>query len=203
MRKCFVVVFVAIALLCAFAPTPAKANSIDTFVFQTCEGPVPSTCGVGGSFNNTYTWQAPSSPTPINPCSFPSVCFSIIADLAANGTDLGPTTITFEDQGAEGAGDNLFTIPALNLHSNGGPMFTGPNGTVSGLPTWLPWTPTFVTGTYGNGASFPQIGVLTISSSSAVGVVEPSGLLQTGLGLLVGLAVIAFWRRESASTTCS
>jgi hypothetical protein len=47
----------------------------------------------------------------------------------------------------------------------------------------------------------PNVGTLTISS--ATGVPEPSALLQTGAGLLLALAIIAFWRRESASTICS
>jgi hypothetical protein len=61
MSRYLVEVFVAIILLTAFAPMPAKADSIDTFVFTTCEDGSGGGCGPGSSLTaNTYTWQAPS-----------------------------------------------------------------------------------------------------------------------------------------------
>jgi len=51
------------------------------------------------------------------------------------------------------------------------------------------------------GSTSPIVGILTISN--ATGVPEPSALLLDAIGLLLGLAAIAFWRRESVSTTCS
>jgi hypothetical protein len=183
MSKYLTVVFVAMVLLCAFAPTPAKANSIDTFVFQTF------------SFNNTYTWQAPASPTPTSFCQNPGVpvyCFGIAADVAVNGTDFGSTTITFHLNSPNNGDLNGFSIPALNISGFGPALWSGPNS-----------SPTFILGTYQVGSDVgPQVGTLTISSAST-DVPEPFVLLQTGAGLLVGLAVITFWRKEPAGTTCS
>jgi len=191
MSRYLVALFVAIILLSVFAAIPAKADSVvDTFVFQTCEGPVPSTCGyVAPSFNNTYTWQSSPSTGTSSCDSHGYVCYSfdINADVTANGTDRGLQAIVFGANMSEGG----FEIPALNIYTFGLQL-------VSGLPS----SPTFNLGTYSmtDPYAFP-LGTLTISN--ATGVPEPSVLLQTGAGLLLALAVIAFWRKEPSSTTCS
>lgn len=191
MSKWGVLVFVAFVLVGAVAPIPAKANSIDTFVFQTCEG-VQSSCGPGlQSFNNTYTWQAPASPSPstFNPNTEGGAFswFTIIANVTANGTDIGPTTISFN--AATPFDGPFFQISASPVSANGfvPQIWTGPDS-----------APTFIPGSYAVVWPISPVGTLTITSSS---VAEPSVLLQTGAGLLVGLAVIAFARKQDASLT--
>jgi hypothetical protein len=198
MSKYLTVVFVAMILLCAFAPTPAKANSIDTFVFQTCAGPVPSTCGVGGSFNNTYTWQAPA---PLTPTTFTPIGQFIDFTIAA---DVGTKTIDFYCGCFSIFGAEAFTI--YDVGNRFATLITS-GSTATGVTPWIgpASSPTFFPGSY---EFFPDFGpgsgpTETLTISSATGVPEPSALLQTGAGLLVGLAVIAFWLREPASATCS
>jgi hypothetical protein len=216
MSRYLVAVFVAIILLTAFAPTPAKADSIDTFVFTTCEDTSGGGCGPGSSLTaNTYSWQAPSSPTPTltnfaSGCYQFAVqhCFSISAIVTANGTNLGPEAIFF------GWGEPLY---------GGGFEIVNPNCPLPSATACFPtaygagpavWSgapagpagvsPTFIPGTYTmflSDSPSPNAGTLTITS--ATGVPEPSTLLLTGAGLLLALAVIAFWRKESATTTCS
>jgi hypothetical protein len=186
MSKYLTVLFVAMVLLCAFAPTPVKANSIDTFVFQTCMA-LSGGCFSGNAFNNTYTWQAPSSPTPIL-FSVGAPDFEITAHVTANGTDVGPATIEF---------------PGVT----GGFIIFGNGISIDVLENAVLWSgtdssPTFTLGTFEMSAMPGPIGMLTITRSST-DVPEPSTLVLTGAGLLVGLAVLAFWRKESASTTCS
>jgi hypothetical protein len=190
MSKYFVAVFAVIILLTAFTPTPAKADSIDTFVWVPCSNSTGYNCGPQTSGPVEYTWQAPASPTPTYSCPSCSF-FDITADVTANGTDFGPTTIEFGTRGEGG-----FNIPALNIFTGGAVFWNGPAPSPDLSPTFIP-------GTYllGNNFLYPQIGTLTVTS--ATGVPEPSALLQTGAGLLLALAVIAFWRRESASTICS
>jgi len=192
MSKYLTVVSVAIVLLCVFAPAPAKADStIDTFVWVPCTPNLPGypSCGVLTSGPGELTWQAPSSPTPTSVCPGPIIsCFTITSDITSNGIDHGPTAITFSYPFAG--------QPVIQL--GGGDLGFGV-GLLAGTET----SPTFVTGEfilYQADTVSPQAGTLTITA--ATGVPEPSTLLLTAAGLLGGLAVIAFWRKESASATC-
>jgi hypothetical protein len=198
MNKYLAVVFVAMVLLCAFAPTPANADStgiVDTFVWVPCQ---QFYCGPQASGPAEITWQTPASPTPTSFCSNPFYCFSISPDLTVNGTDFGTTTVRFGyERPQDGAG---FDIPALSIQGYQAtvwhPAPLGPIGPGS--------SPAFNLGTFlmfgnNNLSSSPQAGTLTITSS----VPEPSALLQTGAGLLLAIGLIAFWQKEPASTTRS
>jgi hypothetical protein len=199
MNKYLTVVFVAMVLLCAFAPTPAKADSVmDTFVWVPCVSrPIPNPCGAQASGSNELTWQAPASPNPSSVCAQPfplsPQCFSITADVTGNGTDFGSRTITF---GWDPQPATILSLDVQGLASgylDYTPLWSGPTS-----------SPTFLTGQFVlflGELPAPQAGTLNISS--ATGVPEPSALLQTGAGLLLGVAVIAFWRKQPASVTCS
>jgi hypothetical protein len=207
MGKYLVAVFVAIISLTAFSPTPAKADSIDTFVFTTCEDGSVGGCGPGSSLTaNTYTWQAPSSPTPTSfvngNCSGGcyATSFTISANVTANGTDLGPHTIAFGLEDPGGGGVDIFGL----FPNPSCPQCPSVFGAGDQLWSGVSASPTFIPGTYAMFLSdLPSPNAGTLSISSATGVPEPSTLLLTGAGLLGGLAIIAFWRKEPSSTTCS
>src|SRR5690348_5576181 len=219
MNKYFVIVFVAVVLVAAFAPVRAKADTIDTFVFQTCEPNCPGPSGPPPAFTNTITWQAPASPTPTSVCDFPTCFeFSITADVTVNGTDLGVEKIDFGfDHPQTGSG---FEIINGNCPSScspiafaGGPMpwrpgapfgYFGPDGSpvAPGTPgaVLVPpgASPIFVPGTYqmmDSDFAIFRTGTLTITSATATP--EPSVLLQSCIGLLLGFAVILFWGKQS------
>ena len=192
MNKYLTVVFVAIVLLCAFAATPAKADSVDTFVWVPCaHGSNPSGfCGPQTSGPGEITWQADAS-LPNNQCQLLSFCFNVpIFNVTSNGIDQGSSTMY------------IFSGPSVTQVYLG-----GRNGQLLGFLPEL-WAPSYTPGTFLLGSFFAtdaansyQSGTLNVFGST--GVPEPSTLLLTDAGLLGGLAVIAFWRKEPSSTTCS
>ena len=202
----FVIAFVGVLLLAAFARMPAKADSaMDASLWMPCNQ-IPY-CGLQTSGHIENTWKAPASPTP-TPTSFPSNApgemqtssLSITADVTANGTDFGHTTIKFGDptvpavESIPAVESEGFGIPALHIGGSGIAPSTRPDS-----------SPTFIPGSYvmvGSDLPSPQVGTRPISSAphphpGATDTPEPSTLLQTGAGLLLGLGVIVFWRKQS------
>src|SRR5437899_10181722 len=94
-RKYLQIAFVALVVVTVYFATPAKADSIDSFVYRTCIGNLPGGLCEAGSAVDRYTWQAPSSPTPTNFCQPHCLQFDITAVVTVNRIDFGPTTITF------------------------------------------------------------------------------------------------------------
>jgi hypothetical protein len=106
--------------------SPAKGDSsLDTFTYQVTVpqyDPYPNI--------TTMSWQAESSPDPI---SFCAICdqFTITTNLMVNGTDIGPTLITFGTGGGKGA----FEIPSLGVVTYGANPWAGAE-----YPTFFPGT---------------------------------------------------------------
>jgi hypothetical protein len=198
MSKYFVVALLAIAMVSAFAPTPARADSIDTFLWVPCAPnfTVSITCGPQTTGPGEVTWQAPASPTPTSvdtqPSGLPDIGFTIMADVTANGTDFGPTTIAFTDCLQCGYTGFGFKINGLFVGGEAPRVWSG-----------LDSSPTFIPETYPVFSEPTQIQLGTLTISTASDVPEPSALLQTGAALLIGLAVIAFWRKQpTPSQSC-
>jgi hypothetical protein len=165
-RKTLSVASFALALVALWGPNAAKADAIDTFVYQPCSAASPYTCVLTG---DTYTWEAPSSPTPVSYSSvIPNLGFTIDATVTFDGTLSGSEAITF---GGDYCGDPAgFNIPTLGLYGCGGPFWTG-----------SPSSPSFVTGTFTQSLSdvpSPVAGILTIYTS------EPGTFLLLGSALL-------------------
>jgi hypothetical protein len=190
MAKYFAIAFVAIAL-CAFAPTPARADAMDTFVWVPCNSNLFQ-CGPQKSGPVEYVWQSLASPKPTSFCAnepnfIPSYCFSITAEVTRNETGFGPTTIDFRyvDPCLQPNCDGFINIPSLNIFGFRNNAWSGPDSS----PTFIPGSYVF----FDSDVVSPQSGTLNIFGSTDVP--EPSTLLMSCAGLL-GFAAIAFWRRQ-------
>lgn len=181
--------FLLLSVLFVGTSSTVRADSVDTdtFVYQPCnELSFPTYACV--PTGDIYTWQLPSSPTPISyvlQTSFYSedgefFGFAVDASATFDGTNEGLTEIIFGDLAGDlyCQGAVALQIPSLNVYNCGQQTFVG-----------LPSSPTFVPGTYYTQASevtSPEVGVLTITAA------EPGTLMFLGSGLLALLGYFKF-----------
>ena len=170
-----IIVCVSLAVLSVFTAIPARADSMDTFVFQTCNGSSLGGLCAGGSVIDTYTWQASSSPSPSAHSDLLNT-FDITEIVTVDGSVFGPTMIAI--------GINLygggFNISDLTITAYSSKFWSGTTS-----------SPTFSLGTFRMFASdfpSPQVGTLTISTP------EPSAFSLLVISLLA--SIVGLFRKQ-------
>jgi hypothetical protein len=169
MRRYLFVSYLVLAVAALFSATPAQADGIDTFTYQ--------------SGDNTFTWELQSSPDPTlaNFSPVPSLGF-LMSDVVyfENGIPQGPALFEFLLFPGGGGGFELIdTIQGTHpILASGPQIFSGSE-----------LTPTFLTGIFPlTDTAVDPKGVATTLRITAVP--EPSSLMLLGTGLaLLGFAL--------------
>jgi hypothetical protein len=156
-----------IAVLGLVSASRAQADGVDTFTYS-----------FGG---NTFIWQLPASPGPIDPSNFTGVMFAILGvSYTENGLAQIPTEFDFFSFGDLGGFE---IIP---------PTMSGPppaNTFGAQLYSGSTESPTFIPGTYHLNNDSPDGPLDTLNIATP----EPSSLMLLGSGLL---ALLGFARKK-------